>query len=161
MLKWANKDLGIQGYIFWWWFWGSKWIVKKLLHFYEIYQPSKKGHTNFGTSRSLEPWSLWSHCNEENTVKMIQTAFLGLQGLWRLSWWALCKSPFVIMSSTIIKEANLEIFIKIPQFCPKWEVNYQNCSWIFKLQKHFEVQYWRARTLSDLALQYWLQSAPI
>ena len=41
---------------FQWWFQGRKWIVKKLLHFYEIYQPSKKGHTNFGTPRSLEPF---------------------------------------------------------------------------------------------------------
>ena len=31
------------------------------------------------------------------------TPILGLQGLWSLSWWALSKSPFVKMSSTIIK----------------------------------------------------------
>ena len=39
---------------FQWWFLGSKWIVKKLPYFYEIYQPLKKGHTIFEIPRSLE-----------------------------------------------------------------------------------------------------------
>ena len=41
---------------FQWWFQGRKWNVKKLLHFYEIYQPSKIGHSIFGAPRSLEPF---------------------------------------------------------------------------------------------------------